>query len=159
MTAATIPALDAEDVAALADGALPADRRDAIAAALASSSAESKLAHVLRDLRADSDALATDIARTASGTTHRRHRHVERRTAAGRRFASAARWSAMAACLVAVVGVLALRHHTIEPTRMPAHAMTRADRIFTANDHIFSDVDSGSAAAGDELFRTDFSGG
>jgi anti-sigma factor RsiW len=165
--ASVAPALEADEIVAAADGTLPADRRDDVAATLATSPMQAKLVRMLRDLKTDSDALAFGVARTERDTAHRSHQRIERRVAAGHRFAGTTRWvGAMAACLVAIVGVWTLRHPGTAPSASPtAHTIARADVIFTSRDHIdriFSDVDlSRGKASGqrDELFRGDFSGG
>jgi hypothetical protein len=159
--ASAAPALDAEDLVAVADGTLSAERRDDIAMALAASPSQAKLAHVLRDLKSDSEALAFGIARTER-STHRAPERVQRHVAAGRRFASASRWAgAMAACLVAVVGVFTLRQSSAPMSSPAPHSVARAGATSNAHDRIFSDADlmHGKAPAkGDELFRGDFSG-
>ncbi len=153
--ASAAPAIEADDIAAAADGTLPVDRRDAVAAMLASAPAHAKLARMLRELKTDSEALAFGMARAERNATHRVPQRVERHAAAGRRFAVATRWAgAMAACLVAVVGVFALRHPAPAPTTAPiAHTVARADVIFSD-----AELSRGKAPRKDELFRGDFSG-
>jgi len=165
---ASAPVLDSDEIAAAAEGTLADDRRDAVAEALAASPAQAALFHVLRDLKADSEALAEHVAGTARVTTHRRHQRNDRRIAASRRSGGARRWiAAVAACLVAVVGVWSVRH-----AQMPgdtgvagSRSVARADVIFApgdfgVHDRIFSDSDAHSKTKPkDELFRSDFSGG
>jgi hypothetical protein len=163
-----MPAPDAADLASVADGSLAADRRESTAQTLAASSPHANIVHVLRDLRLESEALATDVARTQRETTHRRHQRSDRRIAAsGRRFGSATRWAtAMAACMVAVVGVWSLHHaQTRASSAARANAaVARADVIFSERDRIFA---VGMEAPkphkvrieGDRLFHADFSGG
>ncbi len=153
LTATATPALDADDVAAAAEGTLSAGRRDDVAATLAASAAEAKVVRLLRELRTDSEALAFGIARTQRDTAHDRQ-PTGRRTAAGRRHATVMRWTAaMAACLVAVVGVFTLRQaHT--PAMPIAHTVARTDVIFTDRDL----TRPKASAKGDELFRGSFNG-
>jgi hypothetical protein len=164
LTATATPALDADDIAAAADGTLPSGRRDDVAAKLSSSPGEAKLVRMLRELKSDSQALAFGIARTQRDTSTHRDQRTGHRTAAGRRFTNVARWTAaMAACLVAVVGLFALRQQQPAPMAMPAaHTVARADVIFSTRDHIFSDNESmqhKAAAKGDQVFRGGFNGG
>jgi ferric-dicitrate binding protein FerR (iron transport regulator) len=149
--------LDAEDLAAAAEGSLTADRREAVAAALAASPAHADAFRALRDLKADSEALAAGVARTSREDTHRRRSQRDHRIAAGRRFGGVGRWAAaMAACLVAVLGVWTLRHpHTTMPPNSRVAYGTH-DRIF---DGTMDAVASQKPQRPDELFRGDFSGG
>jgi hypothetical protein len=164
MADATAPTLDADTLVEAADGTLAADRREAVARALAASSAQAGVARMLRDLGSESEALAADVARARRETSHRRHVREDRRVAAGRRFGGVARWSAaLAACLVAVVGVWTQRHLQTAP-RSGTHAIVRADEIFNSRDTIFAVGMDGKSVrnaphAGDRLFRADFSGG
>lgn len=154
LTATATPALEADDIAAVADGTLSAERHDDVAAKLAASPAEAKVVRMLRELRTDSEALAFGIARTQRDTaTHDRQRDTRR--TASRRHANVMRWTAaMAACLVAVVGVFSLRQTSTTPTTPVAHNVARADLIF--RDH---DIAPPKAPAkGDELFRGSFNG-
>lgn len=167
-------ALDAGDLAAAAEGTLPADRREQVAESLASSPAQAKLVRMLRALQSDSDVLAADVSRTSSETTHRRHARTDRRIAAGRRSRGIQRWVAAAACLVAVVGAWSLQHKASRPDAASASAaaVARTDVIFQmhepgSQDRIFGGaMDAGLAQhgkkvrrEGDELFHGDFSGG
>ena len=159
------PAPDAADLASAAEGSLAAEHRDRVAEALAGSSAHAKVVHMLRDLKAESEALAADVSRTQRETTHRRQQRGERRIAANRRFGGALRWAtAMAACMVAVVGIWTLRHgQKSEPAGASHAAVARADTIFSERDRIFA---MGMEAPkthkvrveGDRLFHADFSG-
>ena len=168
LTSAPAPlALDAEDLASAADGTLDASRRERVADALAGSSLQAKVAHLLGDLKAESEALAKGVARTQRETTHRRHQHGERRIAAGRRFGSSMRWAtAMAACLVAVVGAWTLRQPQMHAPATPSHAVVKTDEIFNSRDAISSfsmestsQVQHKTRVEGDRLFHADFSGG
>ncbi|HVV97016.1 MAG TPA: hypothetical protein VHC92_07745 [Rhodanobacteraceae bacterium] len=161
-------ALDADDLVAAADGKLASDRREPVAVALAGSAAHAKLAHVLRDLAADSDTLALDVARVQRGTAHRHPQRTERRVGNARRFAAGMRWAAgMAACLVAVVGFWTLRHAELHsattPTQAHGPALVRADVIFSTRDTISNFGMDGPAAQAktqsDRLFRSNFAGG
>ena len=127
--------------------ATPAPDTDDVAAKLATSPAGAKVAEMLRALRTDSEALAFGIARV--------QRDTAKHTVPARRHANVMRWTAaMAACLVAVVGVFAVRHQSA-PTAMPAaHAVARADVIFT--DRELSRPKA--PAKSDELFRGNFNG-
>jgi hypothetical protein len=163
-------ALDAGDLAAAADGTLAADRREQVAQAVASSSAQASVVRMLRDLKSESETLAADVARTARETTHRRHQRGDRRVAASRR--GIRRWAAAAACLVAVVGAWTLNQHKSRPDAAAASAAAVADVIFSTreadpHDRIFGDAMDRSLAQhgkkprheGDEVFRGDFAGG
>jgi hypothetical protein len=159
--------VEADDLVAAAEGTLTRDRCEPVAQALAGSAAHAKLAHVLRDLAADSAALASDVARVRRGTMHRRPQRTERRVDNVRRFAAGTRWVAgMAACLVAVVGFWALRHAELRsaatPTQAHGPALVRADVIFSARDTISNfgmDGPAQAKAQGDRLFRSGFAGG
>jgi hypothetical protein len=152
LTATAAPALEADEIAAASEGTLADGRRDEVAARLAASPADAKVARLLRELKTDSEALAFGIARIERDAGHDRQR-TGHRTAAGRRHANVMRWTAaMAACLVAVVGVFTLRQpHTMSPN--PAHTVARADVIF--RDH---ELTRKTPAKGDELFRGNFNG-
>jgi len=159
------PTLTADDLAAAADGSLEVDRREAVAEGLAASPAEAGLVRMLRELKSESEALAAHVARTERHTTHRRHQRDAGRAAAGRRFGGTARWAAaLAACLVAVVGVWTQRHlQTSHSGPQNSHAVARADVIFSSRDTIFdSGMDKSKRAArsdNDHLFRGSFSDG
>ena len=84
LTGAATPALEADDIAGAADDTLAAERRDDVAAKLAASPAEAKIVRMLRELRADSEALAFGIARTQRDAATHDRQHTTRRTAAGR---------------------------------------------------------------------------
>jgi hypothetical protein len=125
----------------------PAAGSDDVAANLAVSPAGAKVAAMLRELRTDSEALAFGIARV--------QRDTPKHAAPVRRHASVMRWTAaMAACLVAVVGVFALRQPHTTPATPVAHTVARADRIFS--DYEISQPKA--PAKGDELFRGSFNG-
>src|SRR5262249_2336779 len=128
---------------------------DDVAGALARSPREAALVRMLGALKAESETLAADVARTTREMTHRRHARTTQRVAAGRRHSKVTRWAtALAACLVAVVGVFSVRHSTVPTTQPPAHAIAKADRI----SHFGMEQD-GAAGKPDELFRSDFSSG
>jgi hypothetical protein len=148
-------ALDAETLASAADGTLTG--REDVAEALARSPREADVVRLLGALKADSEALAADVARTTSReTTHRRHARTERRVAAGRRHSGVTRWAtALAACLVAVVGAFTLRHSTTQAPQHHPHVVAKADRI----SHFMMDPSDAAPSKPDELFRSDFSGG
>jgi hypothetical protein len=124
--------------------ATPAPETDDVAAQLAASPVGSKVAAMLRELRTDSEALAFGVART--------QRDTAKQSAAVRRHASVMRWSAaMAASLVAAIGIFALR----QPHTTPAqHTVAKADVIFS--DHELTRPRT--PAKGDELFRGNFNG-
>lgn len=157
--------LAADDLAAAADGSLDADRREAVAEALSASPAEAGVVRMLRELKSESQALAAHVARTERHTTHRRHQRDAGRVAAGRRFGGTARWAAaLAACLVAVVGVWTQRHlQTSHSGAQSTHAVARADVIFSSRDTIFdAGMDKPKHAThpnDDHLFRGGFSDG
>lgn len=152
LTAQPAPALDAETLASAAEGTLA---NDDVAGALARSPRDAALVRMLGALKADSEALAAEVARTTRETTHRRHARIERRVAPGRRHAGVTRWAtALAACLVAVVGVFTLRHSAAPTAHPQTQAIAKADRI----SHFGMEAD-GAAGKSDELFRSDFSGG
>ena len=163
LTSANAPALAAEDVAAAADGTLADDRREAVAGVLAASPVHARVVRMLRELRGESEALAAGVARTEREVAHRRHQRSDRRVAAGRRYGQVARWvTAMAACLVAVVGFWSQRNLQTEAR---PHAVAKADTIFNSNDEIARFSMDGTAqphkvhVEGDRLFHADFSGG
>ena len=127
--------------------ATPAPETDDVAAELAASPAGSKIAAMLRELRTESEALAFGIARTQRDTA----RH-DRQQAAPRRHASVMRWTAaMAASLVAAIGIFALRQPHTAPA---AHTVAKADVIFS--DHELTRPKT--PVKGDELFRGNFNG-
>jgi hypothetical protein len=164
LTGTNAISLVADDLVAASEGALAPERRETVARGLGESSAQAKLAHVLRDLASDSDALATDVARIRRDTAHRRPQRTERRVGAHRRIAASLRWAAgMAACLVAVVGLWTLRHAEMQQAPVHRPALVRADVIFSTRDTISNfSMDGASAPAnarGDHLFRGDFAGG
>ena len=163
-----MPAPDAADLASAADGSLTADRRGNIAQALATSAAHASLAHMLRDLKSDSEALAADVQRTQRETTHRRHQRGDRRVAASRRFGGALRWAtAMAACMVAVIGAWSVHHGETRasPASRAHSAVARSDVIFSERDRIFSVGMENTPhrqkvrVEGDRLFHADFGSG
>lgn len=152
LTARSAPlALDAEMLASAAEGSVA---NDDVAGALARSPRDAAVVRMLGALRADSEALASDVARTTrETTTHRRHARTERRVATGRRH-SGMRWAtALAACFVAVVGAFSLRHSTTPLAPAPTHAVAKADRISHFG------MEETATSKPDELFHSDFSNG
>lgn len=160
LTRTNAVALDADDLVAASEGELTPARREAVAHALGESAAHARLAHVLRDLAGDSDALASDVARVRRDAAHRRPQRTERRVGANRRSAAGMRWAAgMAACLVAVVGLWTLRH--VEMRQAPANspALVHAGVVRDTISNFGMDGPNASAnARGDHLFRGDFAG-
>ena len=147
--------LDAETLASAAESTLADAARDDAAEILARSPREAALVRMLGALRSESETLAADVASTTRETTHRRHARTERRVAAGRRQSRVTRWAtALAACLVAAVGMFSLRHSSAPTAPPPTHTIAKADRI----SHFGMEAD-GAAGKSDELFRSDFSGG
>ena len=127
--------------------AVPAPESDDVGAKLAVSPAGAKLAAMLQELRTDSEALAFGIARVQRDSAVRPQRAPARR-------ANVMRWTAaMAACLVAAVGVFTLRQpHTM--SRTAVQTVAQSDRIFSDRD-----LAQGKAPPkGDELFRGSFNG-
>lgn len=154
--------IESEEIVAAVEGTLQDERRERVAERLSASAPHAALAHVLRDLRSGAEQLAADVARTHRNAGHRRHAREERRTGAGRRFGGVARWTAAAACLVAVLGVWTQRHEA-SPVVAPAEpSVARAgDVIFSTRDRIFADTNDAHAtkpSRGDELFRGSFNG-
>jgi hypothetical protein len=150
--------LDADDCAAAAEGTLAADRREGVAQALAGSPRDAKVVRMLRDLKSDSEALAFGVARTQRDAAHRT-RETHRRVAAGHRFGGTMRWAtAMAACLVAVVGVWTLRHAQTHAPATRMHQVAKADEISRFGMEGPAQQRK-TPIEGDRLFRADFSGG
>lgn len=165
LTSGAAPSVEAEEIAATVDGTLAGERRDHVAETLSASAPHAALAHVLRDLRADSEQLAADVGRARRDTAHRRHARDERRIGMGRRFGgSGARWTAAAAaCLVAVLGVWTQHREASPNAGAPAaQSVARGDEIFSTRDTIFADTLDATHGATpnprDELFRGNFSG-
>lgn len=170
MTArAASPGVDATELAAAAAGAdhLPADRREAVVAALAASPAHASLARMLRELRPESEALAEAVR----DRRHAAHplRGRETRIAAGARrhhgHGHGLRWvGAVAACFVFAFAL------TFRQGEAPTHwndvaasasSAALPDRIFTTRDRIFASSDdaprgNGGDARGDQLFQANF---
>ncbi|HEX5122198.1 MAG TPA: hypothetical protein VFV97_03045 [Rhodanobacteraceae bacterium] len=125
----------------------PAPATDDVGEQLAAASAGSKIAAMLRELRTDSEALAFGIARV--------QRDTAKQTAPVRRHASVMRWTAaMAASLVAAIGVFAIRQQHTTPAMPAAHTVARADEIFSDREM----TRPKAPAKGDELFRGSFNG-
>lgn len=117
---------------------------------------EAQLGRLLRELEADSEALAADVARLHRPAHLPRGREV--RVATHRRVAAPLRWiSGMAACLALALGVLAIHGQQAVRWRnvaADAHSVAVVDR----GDQIFaSGVDGVVPAASDEIFRGTFS--
>lgn len=117
--------------------------------------AEVRLGAMLRELEADSEALAADVARLRRPSHAPRGR--EQRVATHRRSAAPLRWiSGLAACLAVTLGVLAIhgqpsvRWHNVAAQTRSVAAPVRADTIFA------SGVDA-VASPGDEIFHATFS--
>jgi hypothetical protein len=161
LTASAPISLDAEAIAAAAEAS-----DTSAAEAVASSAAGSKLVRMLAALRADSDVLAGDVARTRRDAAHRRDVRTDRRIAASRpqRRHGALRWAtALAACLVAVVGMFTLHRDHVAPAPV-AQQRVVADEIFSTRDTIFrvgmeAPHAQASTPRGDHLFRADFGNG
>jgi len=120
--------------------------------------AEARLGAMLRELEADSEALAADVARLRRPAHAVRGR--DRRHATDRRVAAPLRWiSGLAACLAVTLGVLAIQGQPsvrwrnvsadVRSVAAPAHAL-RGDRIFASGGEA-------AAPAGDVIFRGSFS--
>ena len=124
--------------------ATPALETDDVGPKLAASPAGAKIAAMLRDLRTDSEALAFGVARM--------QRDAAKQAAPARRHTTVMRWTAaMAASLVAAIGIFAVRQQNTTPV---AHTVARADVIFS--DHELTRPKT--PAKGDELFRGSFNG-
>lgn len=114
---------------------------------LAASPAGSKIAAMLRELRTDSEALAFGIARA--------QRDTAKQAAPVRRHANVMRWTAaMAASLVAAIGIFAIRQPNTTPAMPAAHTVAQADEIFSDREL----TRPKAPAKGDELFRGTFNG-
>lgn len=119
--------------------------------------AEAKLGRMLRELEADSEALASDVARLRRPAHLPRVREV--RHAAHRRAAAPLRWiSGIAACLALALGALAIhgqqaRWHNVSADARSVAAPMPADR----GDRIFASGVDAVAAPADEIFRASFS--
>jgi hypothetical protein len=161
--------VDANELVAAIDASdLPAERREAVAAVVAGSSAHASLARMLRELQPESEALAEAVR----GKRHASHplRGREARIAAGARrhhgHGHGLRWvGAVAACFVFAFA-LTFRYGE-SPTHwndVAASASSAAlpDRIFTTRDRIFAASDDASRAdhsdgtRGDQLFHAGF---
>ena len=157
--------IDADAFCSAASGsALPADRREAVAAVVARSSAHAALARMLRALEPESSALATAVA----AKPHVAHpsRSRDTRVAAGARRPQQGRhrlrWvGAIAACFVFAFAL------NVRQGEAPVHwddvaasadSVALPDRIFTTQDRIFAAVDAPAAAPArsDRLFQADF---
>lgn len=178
--------LDADAVLAVSEGGLVTADRSAAVAALAESPAEASLVRMLRELRVDSELLATRLQRECGRRTrqavHPRRSATVRHAPAMRRHAMHARigrWSALAACLVAVLGLWSWQHTadirdaTLTRQASEDRALSdqlaasrdlvaaRGDIIFTTRDDIFGagmEPRGTAAQTGDRLFRAGFNG-
>lgn len=166
--------LDAAAMVAIAEADLPASGRDAVVHALSRSSTHSALLRMLRELRTDSVVLAQGLA-GGRDTRHPVREREGRRAAAGARRRAEGEWNpgqgvvALAACLVAVVGVWSMHlsgSRDVATDAAAAGQVARVDRIFTSSDEIFSAA-MGNALASqgprrqdepDHVFRSGFTG-
>lgn len=167
--------LDADDLAALAEGRVDAARRDALLAVLAESPADADLVKMLRELAPDSERLASAARgerghsrghrRVAAGASHRHH--VPRRRAAFG-FAGAGIAAALV-CALAVVGwqQLASTNTASQPTAAVAAPDTVGDGIFhapmdgarTADNDAPADQIFHAGMQGDAIFQASFKRG
>ena len=124
---------------------------------------EAELAHLLRELQPESEALAAEVARFRRPAHPQRGRDV--RVADGaRRGAAPARWiGALAACLALAIGVFSLHgpgDQRWSNVAGAARSISVPDSIVVANDHIFAaSNDSVAPGPADEIFRGRFSAG
>jgi hypothetical protein len=166
LTASAPVSPDTEAIAAAADPS-GVDTDLSVTQAIAGSEVSAKLVRMLAALRSDSETLASDVARTRRHVAHRRDLRTDRRVAASRpqRRHGALRWAtALAACLVAAVGLFTLhRDHVAPPAVAQQHVV--ADVIFSTRDTIFrvgmeSPHSQASAPTrGDKVFHADFGNG
>jgi hypothetical protein len=170
--AADTARLDADAVVRAADSVLSAGERDDVAHALSRSSSHSALVRMLRALNDDSVRLAAELQAVGhpGHAARRGHARDGRRAAGARRsgWKVADALAALAACLVAVVGVWSMHSSSLDQDTGAALAIqaTRPDRIFTGSDEIFSATMGHSLASedharhprGDRVFRSDFTG-
>jgi hypothetical protein len=125
------------------------------------------LLRLSRELEAPSAELGQDLRAAFDGVATPAHRRAAPRRAA----VAARRWrgvAAIAASVLAIVGVIGLQHGRVAPTLPPTVAATAgapADRIFaaveTSNVEAKSDVifrDQFSAPASDQIFRSNWNG-
>jgi hypothetical protein len=182
-------ALDEEVLLAASEGRVDAPRKSAVAGVLARSPAQAALVRLLRELRPESEALAAGLTRVAGArpgdgrhhpTAHPRRSAPVRHAPAMRRTARTRihRWSAVAACLVAVLGVWSWQHsadirdatisrHVAQDQALIADQLqvsqdsvaARSDIIFTTRDGIFhGGMDTRAGRSADRLFRAGFNG-
>ena len=116
---------------------------------------EVRFGAMLRELEADSEALAADVARL------RRPAHAPRgrdlRVAAHRRTAAPLRWiSGLAACLALTLGVLAIHGQSTLRWRNVA-AETRSVAVPAQADRIFASGVDAVTTPTDEIFHATFS--
>ena len=165
LTASAPISLDAEAIAGAAD-ASGVDHDASSVEAIAGSAAGSKLVRMLAALRSDSETLAGNVERMRRDAGHRRDVRTDRRIAAARpqRRHGALRWAtALAACLVAVVGMFTLHRDRVAPAPV-AQQHVVADVIFSTRDTIFrvgmeSPHSQATTTRGDHLFHADFGNG
>lgn len=159
---------DAELVDALAPEAPAAEvdaRRAATIEKLASSPAHSALARMLRALRPESEALASQVNERRRVAHPLRQR--EQRVAAGAR-RHPVRWAgSIAAAMALAFGLVTWQgtqtQHRDNVAAASSKGAASSDRIFTSQDRIFAfSVDAASGAhsrASDEMFHGSFSSG
>jgi hypothetical protein len=167
------PAVDVDDLVAVAASSIGADRidsarRDSVVASLAKSSKYADLARMLGALLPASESLATDI-RMRDHSAHP-SRLREQRIAAGAKRGHRMhrmRWVAgIAACLSVALGLWSWHHEDVSRPAVTAmrSGVSSSDRIFTSNDVIFASSNDSHrqmqryGGSGDELFRGNFSG-
>jgi len=168
-SAPSATSVDAEAlVAAVSARVLDPERRDVLAGALAGSTPHAALARMLRELEADSKALAADVAEMRARPMHRARRgHGVPRHAVARRPRVAAWIGALAACFVFAF-VIGLRdrhadtgHATWDDVAASSGSVALPDRIFTSRDRIFAAADDAAEvrSPSDSLFRAGFAAG
>lgn len=178
--------LDVDALVAASEGKLAVAHRPVVAAALAISSADAALVRMLRELHGESAHLAAQVGSDAGQIAHPRRfglmRHAPASRHSGNRRSARSRmgrWSAMAACLVAVLGLWSWQHTadvrdaTMSRQAAQDRAMVdqlalsrnsiaaRGDLIFTTRDDIFHapmEPRGASAGTGDRLFHAGFNG-
>lgn len=157
--------IDADAFSAAASGdELPAERREAVAAVVARSSAHASLARMLRALQPESEALATAV--TAKPHVAHPSRSRDARVAAGARRPHHGRhrlrWvGAIAACFVFAFALNFRQGEAPvhwDDVSASADSVALPDRIFTTQDRIFASVDAPAPAPvqSDRLFQADF---
>jgi hypothetical protein len=155
-------AVDAVELAdAVSSDAAPSAARDAVVADLARSPAHAALARMLRALKPDSEALAASVRE--SRVVHPQRQRDQRVAAGARRGVHVRRISSIAACFAVVFGLWSWQGaHRHDDVVASTTASPRADRIFTAEDHIFASSDAvpvQNLRRGDQVFRANFASG